>query len=140
MTRTERASHPRALVKDRSESKSGLDKRVQKNGAGAHGWGSLADEVEHEMVDDLGADSDAEPVAPAAASSAPIPVRRSSGEPTEEEKEAARKVRQQALKDGQVDLGSIARTSAAVSHSPPKAGLQAPLADAPATATLPQVQ
>ena len=30
MTRTERSSHPRAIVKDRSESKSGLDKRVQK--------------------------------------------------------------------------------------------------------------
>jgi hypothetical protein len=46
MTRTSRAAFPRALVKDRSESKSGHrdDKNVRKGGAGAHGWGSLADE------------------------------------------------------------------------------------------------
>ena len=46
MTRTARAAFPRALVKDRSESKSGHrdDKHVRKDGAGAHGWGSLADE------------------------------------------------------------------------------------------------
>ena len=44
MTRTARSSFPRAIVKDRSESKSGLDKSLRKNGAGMHNWGSLADE------------------------------------------------------------------------------------------------
>jgi hypothetical protein len=46
MTRTARAAFPRALLKDRSESKSGHrdDKHVRKDGAGPHGWGSLADE------------------------------------------------------------------------------------------------
>jgi hypothetical protein len=50
MTRTARASFPRAILKDRSESKSGHrdDKHVRKDGAGAHGWGSLADEKAHE--------------------------------------------------------------------------------------------
>ncbi|KZV92346.1 hypothetical protein EXIGLDRAFT_749733 [Exidia glandulosa HHB12029] len=140
MTRTERATHPRALVKDRSESKSGLDKRVQKNGAGAHGWGSLADEYDHEFAGQvLDDDSDTEAATPAAGSK-PIPVRRSSGEPTDEDRESAKQLR--AKKD--LDLGSIARTSAAVSQSPPKAGLQTAVTDAPSlmcaqTATLPQV-
>jgi hypothetical protein len=46
MTRTARAAFPRALVKDRSESRSGHrdDKHVRKDGAGPHGWGSFADE------------------------------------------------------------------------------------------------
>jgi hypothetical protein len=44
MTRTERAGFPRALGRDRSESKSGLDKSLRKNGAGQHNWGNLADE------------------------------------------------------------------------------------------------
>jgi len=50
MTRTARAAFPRAILKDRSESKSGHrdDKHVRKDGAGAHGWGSLADEKAHE--------------------------------------------------------------------------------------------
>jgi len=57
MTRTERSTHPRAIIRDRSESKSGLDKRVQKNGGGAHSWGALADDVEwaNEMLDDADA-------------------------------------------------------------------------------------
>jgi hypothetical protein len=50
MTRTARAAVPRAILKDRSESKSGHrdDKHVRKDGAGAHGWGSIADEKAHE--------------------------------------------------------------------------------------------
>lgn len=44
MTRTERAAFPRAVVKDRSESKSGLDKSIRKGGAGQHNWGRLSDE------------------------------------------------------------------------------------------------
>lgn len=44
MTRTERATSPRAIIKDRSESKSGIDKRTPKNGGGPHNWGRLEDE------------------------------------------------------------------------------------------------
>lgn len=62
MTRTARSSFPRAILKDRSESKTGLDKSLRKNGAGMHNWGSLADEEvlefaamddeEHDLADD----------------------------------------------------------------------------------------
>ncbi|KAG6896493.1 hypothetical protein C0992_007948 [Termitomyces sp. T32_za158] len=45
-----RSSFPRAINRDRSESKSGLDKSIRKNGAGAHSWGSIADEREHELA------------------------------------------------------------------------------------------
>lgn len=44
MTRTERAAFPRALMRDRSESKSGLDKSLRKGGSGHHNWGSILDE------------------------------------------------------------------------------------------------
>jgi hypothetical protein len=44
MTRTERATSLRAILKDRSESKTGIDKHTPKNGAGPHNWGSLMDE------------------------------------------------------------------------------------------------
>lgn len=44
MTRTERASYPRALNRDRSESRNGLDASLRKRGAGNHNWGSLVDE------------------------------------------------------------------------------------------------
>lgn len=44
MTRTARATFPRALIRDRSESKSGLDKSFRKGGGGQHNWGSIADE------------------------------------------------------------------------------------------------
>lgn len=50
MTRTERATSPRAIIKDRSESKSGIDKHTPKNGAGPHNWGSLHDELELEAA------------------------------------------------------------------------------------------
>lgn len=54
MTRTERSAFPRAVIKDRSESRSGLDKSIKKNGAGPHSWGSLADErnLEYGAEDD----------------------------------------------------------------------------------------
>ena len=48
MTRTARATFPRAIIKDRAESRSGMDKHVPKNGAGTHNWGSLFDEAELE--------------------------------------------------------------------------------------------
>ena len=45
MTRTERASYPRAINKDRSESKNAMDKSLPKHGAGPHNWGSYEDEL-----------------------------------------------------------------------------------------------
>jgi hypothetical protein len=45
MTRTSRAAYPRAINKDRSKSRSGLDPNVRKGGAGYHNWGSIADEA-----------------------------------------------------------------------------------------------
>ena len=56
MTRTERASHPRALKKDRSLSRNGLDSHIRKNGAGAHNWGS----IDYEEVLESGAIEDEE--------------------------------------------------------------------------------
>ena len=50
MTRTERSSFPRAMIKDRSESRSGLDKSIRKKGAGQHNWGSLAEELNLESA------------------------------------------------------------------------------------------
>lgn len=44
MTRTERSGFPRAVKRDRSESKSGLDKSIRKNGGGQHNWGSIKQE------------------------------------------------------------------------------------------------
>ncbi|KAH7098163.1 hypothetical protein BKA62DRAFT_759458 [Auriculariales sp. MPI-PUGE-AT-0066] len=137
MTRTERATYPRAIVKDRSESKSGLDKRVHKNGAGAHGWGALADEVNHELnaavMEEYNDDSDGE-VGGTGAAAKSVPQRKNSKagaedvdaevKPTlarslsdEERQAAALKVRKANSKD--LDLGSIARTSYAVAHSAP---------------------
>ncbi|KAI5453769.1 hypothetical protein NCC49_005582 [Naganishia albida] len=45
MTRTERNVYPAALLKDRSLSKTGLDKSLRKNGAGPHNWGSLSEQT-----------------------------------------------------------------------------------------------
>jgi hypothetical protein len=50
MTRTERSASPRAIAKDRSLSRTGFDKSIRKAGAGAHSWGSLADEAELEFA------------------------------------------------------------------------------------------
>lgn len=44
MTRTARAAYPRAVLKDRSECRSGLNSSIRKDGAGQHNWGSIADE------------------------------------------------------------------------------------------------
>jgi hypothetical protein len=48
MTRTERSHSLRALVKDRSEARNGMDSSVPKGGAGAHNWGSIHSEYDHE--------------------------------------------------------------------------------------------
>ena len=50
MTRTERASYPDALNKDRSQAKNGMDKHIPKKGAGPHNWGRLEDELEIEQA------------------------------------------------------------------------------------------
>lgn len=62
MTRTERATSLRAIIKDRSESKTGIDKHTPKNGAGLHNWGSLADERDIEEQADYDEDRDVEKV------------------------------------------------------------------------------
>lgn len=53
MTRTARAAYPRAVIKDRSESRTGLDSSIRKSGAGHHNWGSLADELHLAAIGDL---------------------------------------------------------------------------------------
>ena len=62
MTRTARAAFPRAIIKDRSESKTGLDKSLRKNGAGYHNWGSIAQEgaLEVAAMDDEGLEQQVE--------------------------------------------------------------------------------
>lgn len=54
MTRTERAAFPAAVVKDHAVSKTGLNNRTPKGGAGPNNWGSL--ENERELEDAAAAD------------------------------------------------------------------------------------
>jgi len=126
MTRTARAAFPRALVKDRSESKSGHrdDKHVRKDGAGPHGWGALADEKELEyaaIIDEqlerdnqgsgeLGEFMERKLDALERASS--------SSSTSGEDLENAKEFRKNVLKGKGIDLAAIARTSSAVSTSP----------------------
>jgi hypothetical protein len=49
MTRTARATYPRAVLRDRSETRSGLGSSLRKDGAGQHNWGSLANEQQLEF-------------------------------------------------------------------------------------------
>ncbi|KAG6842049.1 hypothetical protein C0991_003575 [Blastosporella zonata] len=128
MTRTARSSFPRAINRDRSESKSGLDKSIRKNGAGAHSWGSLADERELELaamddeeveVEDLSSDN-------LSTSSEPLEekkpaLQRSNSALTNDELETAKKFRKNVLKTNNLDLSEIARTSSAVATSPKSA-------------------
>lgn len=143
MTRTERSQFPRALAKDRHDSRTGLNRdphHVPKNGEGAHSWGSDSYEVDHET----GAYDDDTPVPidevlvrdDGDEATKPIPVRKMSQTISEEERDQARALRAKALKDGQLhlsalyfeailievytgmDLGSIARSSVGVSTSP----------------------
>ncbi|KIK80564.1 hypothetical protein PAXRUDRAFT_833455 [Paxillus rubicundulus Ve08.2h10] len=121
MTRTERATFPRALVRDRSESKSGLDKSLRKGGNGHHNWGSLANETYHETAfedetEDLAEDGNKKGVEKP---ETPM-VERRSNSLTEEERQLARNFRKNALKGREIDLSAIARTSHAVSVSPPR--------------------
>ncbi|KAJ3722542.1 hypothetical protein EV361DRAFT_893868 [Lentinula raphanica] len=122
MTRTARATYPRAALKDRSQSRSGMDKSLKKDGAGRANWGKLG-EVEY---DDAEYDEDFQEEvtqnldASEAGSESSMTSEPKHSLSSEEEIEAARAFRKQAL-SGTVDLSSIARTSVAVSSSPPKA-------------------
>jgi hypothetical protein len=58
MTRTERSHSLRALAKDRSEARNGMDASLPKGGAGAYNWGSIKTEYDHESA--AIADEDAE--------------------------------------------------------------------------------
>lgn len=51
MTRTSRSASLRSVLKDRSESKTGLNNNLRKNGGGAHNWGSLENEVRQGVVE-----------------------------------------------------------------------------------------
>ncbi|KAH7910893.1 hypothetical protein BJ138DRAFT_1151831 [Hygrophoropsis aurantiaca] len=119
MTRTERSNYPRAIVRDRSESKSGLDKSIRKHGAGPHNWGNIADE---KYLEAAGLDDEerelAEVTGKPEVKKRPDLERKTSSF-TEEEREDAIKFRKGALKGQDIDLSAIARTSAAVSTSPP---------------------
>ena len=48
MTRTERATSPRAILKDRSVPRNAMGQELKKDGAGTHNWGSLRYEQELE--------------------------------------------------------------------------------------------
>ncbi|KAI0258567.1 hypothetical protein BC834DRAFT_835282 [Gloeopeniophorella convolvens] len=128
MTRTSRSVSPRALLKDRSEARNGMDTSLPKGGAGAHNWGTF--ELEADYQADALADEAAEfedqvqetggAPGPASVPKKPIVVRRTSSV-TDEDRENALKVRKNALKSGNdIDLAAIARSSVAVSGSPPK--------------------
>jgi hypothetical protein len=120
MTRTERSQSIRALARDRSGSRNGMDSSLPKGGAGAHNWGSLEFErrYEDDGLDDEAADFEDQAKETGCefghvpllyftclygAISAPAPkkpaaVRRTSSV-TDEDRENALKVRQNALKN-----------------------------------------
>ncbi|KAI4294451.1 hypothetical protein EV122DRAFT_268583 [Schizophyllum commune] len=126
MTRTARSNSVKAMQKDRSISRTGLDAGLRKHGAGTHNWGSLAQEraLEDAALYDVD-DYEEEEVEGNAAALSPAsePSEYSSDEPvspivsaavTPEDKARARKIR----KDGaKLDLGAIARSSAAVTKA-----------------------
>ncbi|KAF9515910.1 hypothetical protein BS47DRAFT_1391232 [Hydnum rufescens UP504] len=137
MTRTARAIYPRALTRDRSESKSGLDKSLSKHGAGNHNWGSLQDETHQveDAVEYYSADEYADTASTVESSStqgddaskaqpqnnAPQQQqkRRASISITDADRASARSFRTRSFKDRpDIDLTAIARTSFAVSTSP----------------------
>jgi len=118
MTRTARATFPRAVNKDRSISNSGHrdDKHMRKDGGGPHGWGRLSDEKDLEeaaMQDEVDAsDSEGATVSPRRRASSVASNMSTSSAETEFVQ--ARKFRKNALKAvGELDLTAIARTSAA---------------------------
>lgn len=122
MTRTARAAYPRAIIKDRSEAKNAMNKRIPKSGAGGHNWGDLQHEydyVEAALRDEEAELRDDNIVRPVEPRERPLLGQRRTSSLSEEELEQAREFRKKAMKGAYVDLASIARTSAAVSVSPP---------------------
>ncbi|CAE7091752.1 unnamed protein product [Rhizoctonia solani] len=126
MTRTERAAHPHALLKDRSVARNGMDKSMKKGGA-AGGWGTFHDDIEvghdtyderDEARDEVG-DNMTTSSGQSDARKSPEMPRRSSITMTDEERRDAREFRAGAFKHGETDLAAIARTSSAVATSPP---------------------
>ncbi|KAJ7507014.1 hypothetical protein B0H11DRAFT_188681 [Mycena galericulata] len=129
MTRTSRSASLRSILKDRSESKTGLNNSLRKNGGGAHNWGNLENERDLEFagiddgqqeLDELEDDDDSQ----SGHSDEPTSYKKPTTpvlERSEEEIATAKKFRTNAFKGEGVDLAAIARTSAAVSGSPPKA-------------------
>jgi hypothetical protein len=104
-----------------------MDTSTPKGGAGAHNWGSLDSELRYEddaLFDEAAdfEDQAKETGSPNPTPKKPAAVRRTSSV-TDEDRENAIKVRKNALKgDGPIDLAAIARSSVAVSGSPPKDG------------------
>ncbi|KAF8624655.1 hypothetical protein AX17_006986 [Amanita inopinata Kibby_2008] len=127
MTRTARAAYPRAIIRDRSESKSGLDSSLRKGGAGRHNWGGIADERELEyaaMNDDMefaeeGQEQGVKSTSAPSDEGKKPDIRRSTSSLSQEELKSAKDFRKNALKSKNIDLAAIARTSSAVSTSPP---------------------
>ncbi|KAF8723933.1 Cyclophilin type peptidyl-prolyl cis-trans isomerase/CLD, partial [Rhizoctonia solani] len=121
MTRTERAAYPRAINKDRSEPRNGMDKSMKKGGA-AGGWGTIDDEIavgQDDYEREEGRDEVADDLTNSTISGkSPEIPRRSSISMTDEERRDAKDFRAHALKDGETDLAAIARTSSAASTSP----------------------
>ncbi|KAH9925008.1 uncharacterized protein BXZ73DRAFT_103386 [Epithele typhae] len=122
MTRTARSAYPSALNKDRSESKNGLDKRIPKNGAGPHNWGSLEDELELESAayddEEVELDDSSAGVSVNKHAESAVPRPATERSLSAEEFQQGIEIRKRALKSSDVDLGSIARTAPVVSTSP----------------------
>ncbi|KAM6501217.1 hypothetical protein JOM56_004231 [Amanita muscaria] len=127
MTRTERASYPRAVIRDRSMSRTGLDNHIRKGGAGRHNWGGIQDEpkLELEALSDeereLAEENEGSiPNGDARGQDNKKPIlSKSTSSLSAEELQAAKTIRKNALKKKDIDLATIARTSSAVSSSPP---------------------
>jgi len=130
MTRTERAAYPRAVERDRSESKSGIDKSIRKGGGGAHNWGSIEDEQRFERegsLDELRElreeerdreDGEEEEVGDVGVTERqPDRAGAISGGLSPQELDKAKALRKHALKSDNVDLSEIARSSQAVTAS-----------------------
>ncbi|KAH6910673.1 hypothetical protein BKA70DRAFT_1220564 [Coprinopsis sp. MPI-PUGE-AT-0042] len=131
MTRTARSAFPRAVEKDRHDSRTGLSANMRKDGGGAHNWGNpLQDEqlmedeaFADELADEETAKAEGEAVPGAVAietgkgRDAPEAVNAKNA--SEGDLEMARKSRMGIMNKKNVDLSTIARTSAAASTSPP---------------------
>ncbi|KAF6751089.1 hypothetical protein DFP72DRAFT_1071639 [Ephemerocybe angulata] len=120
MTRTARSSFPRAIQRDRSQARNGLDPGIRKNGAGSHNWGSLSEEerLEDAALHDENVEHEDVPAAQDVVEDVEFkatPAR------SEDELKEARKLRKNAFHKKNVDLSAIARSSAAASTSPPSA-------------------